>query len=164
MGDSDSQIILPFNFRLDFTEEEYILHQPGEEINEDTGESNNQILVEYGAKLPSNLKTRLEDLTDLEDRVKTLERGGNFEYIIDKIKVINFYVGTDECVNLHTDKEPKDIIRENNEKLFQHYRTVDENNNLDQFGVKVQTYNDDFTGDLFSIDKKIIQYIWDMKS
>jgi hypothetical protein len=34
-------------------------------------------LVEYGDQIPSNLKTRLEDLTNLDDRVKTLEGGGN---------------------------------------------------------------------------------------
>jgi hypothetical protein len=56
MGDSYSQIILPFPFRLDFNEDGYILHQPGEELNEETLESNNQILVEYGAQVPSNLK------------------------------------------------------------------------------------------------------------
>jgi hypothetical protein len=77
-------------------------------------------LIEYGAQVPSNLKTRLEDLTDLEDRVKTVEEGGNSDYIIDKIKAINPNVGIDECVNLYTVKEPKDITRENNEKLFQY--------------------------------------------
>jgi hypothetical protein len=50
MGDSDGQIILPFNFRLDYTEDEYILHQPGEVINNQTLNSNNQILIEYGTK------------------------------------------------------------------------------------------------------------------
>jgi hypothetical protein len=91
-GDSYNQIILPFNFRVDYTEEGYIFHQPEEEINDKTLESNNQILVEYGTQIPSNLKTRLEDLTYLEGRVKTLEEGGNSDYIIDEIKVINPYV------------------------------------------------------------------------
>jgi hypothetical protein len=48
IGDSDGQIILPFNFRLDHAEDGYILHQPGEKIDDETLESNNQILVEYG--------------------------------------------------------------------------------------------------------------------
>jgi hypothetical protein len=78
-----------FGFRLDFTEEGYILHQPGEKINDQTLEYNNKILVENGAQVPSNLKTKLQDLTDLEDRVKTLEEGENFEYVIDEIKAIN---------------------------------------------------------------------------
>jgi hypothetical protein len=54
-------------------------------------------LVEYGAQVPSNLKTSLEDLPNLEDRVKILEEGGNYEYVIDEIKVINSYIGIDEC-------------------------------------------------------------------
>jgi hypothetical protein len=61
MGDSHNQIILPFPFRLDFNEDRYLLHQPGEVIDDEIFESNNQILVEYGAQVPSNLKTRLED-------------------------------------------------------------------------------------------------------
>jgi hypothetical protein len=49
MGDSNHQIILSINFRLDFTEERYILHQQGEEINEETLEPYNKMLVEYCA-------------------------------------------------------------------------------------------------------------------
>jgi hypothetical protein len=45
MGESDCQIILPFNFRLDYTEDGYILHQPGEKIDDQIFESNNKILV-----------------------------------------------------------------------------------------------------------------------
>jgi hypothetical protein len=55
---------------------------------------------------------------------------------------------------LHTDKEPKDIIREKNEKFFQYYRTTDGNNNLSGFGAKVQIYDDTYKGDLILIDKK----------
>jgi hypothetical protein len=69
MGDSDGQIILPFNFRLDYTEDGYTLYQPGEIINDQTLKSNNQILVEYGAQVPSNLKTGLENITNLEDKI-----------------------------------------------------------------------------------------------
>jgi predicted MPP superfamily phosphohydrolase len=43
----------------------------------------------YGVQVPSNLKTRLEDLTNLEKRVKTVEQGGNSDYIIDEIKLKN---------------------------------------------------------------------------
>jgi hypothetical protein len=42
--------------------------------------------------------------------VKTLEGGGNFEYVIDEIKAINLYVGIDECVDLFGSHE-----------LFQYY-------------------------------------------
>jgi hypothetical protein len=41
------------------------------------------LIIKYGAQVPSNSKTRLEDITDLEDRVKTVEQGGNYEYVID---------------------------------------------------------------------------------
>jgi predicted oxidoreductase len=55
MGDSHNQIILPFNLRLDYNEDIYILHQPGELIDDETLNSNNKILIEYGGKVPSNL-------------------------------------------------------------------------------------------------------------
>jgi hypothetical protein len=38
-----------------------------------------------------------------EDRVKTVEEGGNSDYIIDKIKSINPNVGIDECVDIIND-------------------------------------------------------------
>jgi hypothetical protein len=94
------------------------------------------------------------DLTNFEIRLTTLESGGNYEYVINEIKVINPYLGIDDCVDLHTDKEPKDIIREKNEKFFQYYRTIDGNNNLSGFGVKVKTYENTYKGDLIQIDKK----------
>jgi hypothetical protein len=90
----------------------------------------------------------------LGTRLTTLESGGNYEYVINEIKAINPYLGIDDCVYLHTDKKPKDIIREKNENFFQYYRTIDGNNNLSSFGVKVQTYNDSYKGDLIRIDKK----------
>jgi hypothetical protein len=77
-----------------------------------------------------------------------LEHRGNYEYVIDEIKAINPYLGIVDCVDLHTDKERKDIIREKNEKIFQYYRTVDKNSNLSGFGVKIQSYDDTYKGDI----------------
>jgi hypothetical protein len=56
----------------------------------------------------------------LEGRVKTLEEGGNSDYIIDEIKVINPYVWIDECVNLVYSHEPHCITFEMNKKFFQY--------------------------------------------
>jgi hypothetical protein len=94
------------------------------------------------------------DLTNFGTKLTTLESGGNYEYVINEIEAINLYLGIDDYIDLHTDKKPKDIIREKNEKFFQYYRTTDENNNLSGFGVKVQTYDDTYKGDLIRIDKK----------
>jgi hypothetical protein len=111
-------------------------------------------LVEYGAHVPSDLKTRLEDLINLEDRVKTLEEGGNSDYIIDEIKAINSYVRIDECVNIINHNELYNIPFEMNEKFFQYYRRVDTDNNLQAFEVYVQIYHNTHIAALFSIDKK----------
>jgi hypothetical protein len=153
IGDSDGQIILVFNFRLDYTEDEYILHQPGEVINDQTLECNNQILVEYGAQVPSNLKTKLEDLTDLEDKVKTVEKGGNYEYVIDEIKKINPNVGIDECVDIINDNGSYSIPSEMKEKFFQYYRRMDADKILEGFRGYVQIYHNTHIGTLFFIDK-----------
>jgi hypothetical protein len=153
MGDSHNQIILPFNLRLDYTEDGYILHQPGEIIDDETFESNNQILIEYGAKVPSNLKTRLEDLTDLENRVKTVEQGGNSDYIIDEIKRINPNVGIDECVDIINDNGSYSIPFEMNEKFFQYYKRTNVDKFLERFGGYVQFYHNSHNGTLFFIDK-----------
>jgi hypothetical protein len=101
-------------------------------------------------------------LTNIGGRLTNLEYGGNYEYVIDEIKAINRYLGIDECYNLYNNEEPKDIIREKNEKFFHYYRTVDYLNNLSSFGMKVQIYHDIYKGNLISIDKKKILYIFGM--
>jgi hypothetical protein len=95
----------------------------------------------------------MEDLIDLEDRVKTLERGRNSDYIIDEFKAINPYVGIDERVNLFDSHEPYSVTYEMNEKFFQYYRRLNTNDNLQAFGVFIQIYHNTYVGDLFSIDK-----------
>jgi hypothetical protein len=153
MGDSHNQIILPFNLRLDYNEDGYILHQTGEEIDDETFEPNNQILIEYGVQVPSNLKTRVKDLTELEDRIKTLEGGGNSDYIIDEIKAINPNVRIDECVYLFDSHEPHSITYEMNEKFFPYCRRLNTDENLQAFGVFIQIYGNTHKGALFFIDK-----------
>jgi hypothetical protein len=70
----------------------------------------------------------------LKDRVKTVEQGGNYEYVIDEIKTINPNVEIDVYVNIINDNGSYSIQFEMNEKFFQYYRRTDADNNLDQFG------------------------------
>jgi hypothetical protein len=62
MGDSDHLIILPFNVRLDFMNQEKKLMT-----------RHVSLIIKYCAQVPSNLKTRLENITNLENGVKILE-------------------------------------------------------------------------------------------
>jgi hypothetical protein len=110
-------------------------------------------LVEYGAQVPSNLNTRLKNIANLEDGVKTLEGGGNSDYVIDEIKIINPYVGIDECVNIVNHNGLYNIPFEMNEKFFKYYRRTNVDKILEGFGVYIQIYHNTHNGTLFFIDK-----------
>jgi hypothetical protein len=72
---------------------------------------NKEIIIPFDVDL-TNLKTTLAAVED---------EGTSPDFVIDKIKGINPYVGINECYNLYTNKEPKDITREKSEKFFYYY-------------------------------------------
>jgi hypothetical protein len=105
------------------------------------------------AKFLQTYKKRLEDLTHLEDRVKILEGGGNSDYIINEIKVINPNLKIDECVDIINDNGSYSIPFEMNENFFQYYRRMNADKILEGFGGFVQIYHNTHNGTLFFIDK-----------
>jgi hypothetical protein len=128
-------IVVSSGFRFIHQTYNLIIQKPGED---DCGSC--KIVISYET-----------DLTNIKSRFTTLESGfggGSTNITIEDIKTINPYLGIDEY---YYDGQP---MREKNEKFFQYYRTVDENNNLSGFGVKVQNYNNTYKGNLIVIDKK----------
>jgi hypothetical protein len=85
--------------------------------------------------------------------MKTVEEGGNYEYLIDEIKAINPNVRIDECVNIINQNGLCGIPFKMNEKFFQYYRRMDADNILECFGGFVQIYHNTHKGTLFFIDK-----------
>jgi hypothetical protein len=85
--------------------------------------------------------------------VKTVEKGGNSDYVIDEIKKINSNFGIDECVDIINDNRSYSIPFEMNEKFFQYYRRTNVDKILEGFGAYVQIYHNTHEGTLFFIDK-----------
>jgi hypothetical protein len=138
MNFSADDIVIPYGLRMN--------HQPEELIIKKLGEANGgpgKIVIPYGT-----------DLTNLEKRLSGFGEGVTPEYIIDEITGTNPYVGVDQCYNLFESYEPFSIPYEMNNKFFQYFTKLDTDDSIEAFGVLVQIYNKDFTGNLLKIDNQ----------
>jgi hypothetical protein len=149
---STDDIVIPKGLRMNHQPEELIIQKPGEA---DGG--THKIIIPYRT-----------DLTNLAYRLSTLENGSGGgcgtgsgsgegvcpEYIIDEITATNRYVGVDQCYNLFESHEPFSIPHEMNNKFFQYFTKLDSDDNMEAFGVLVQIYDKDFTGNLLKIVKQ----------
>jgi hypothetical protein len=144
MNPSTDDIDIPKGLRMNHQLEELTIQKPGE-VNGGA----NKIIIPYGT-----------DLTNLAYRLSKVESGSGSgegvspEYIIDEIIATNPYVGVDQCYNLFESHERYSIPYGMNNKFFQYFTKLDGDDKMEAFGVLVQIYNKDFTGNLLKIDKQ----------
>jgi hypothetical protein len=139
MNPSTDDIIIPKGVGINHQPEELIIQKPGE-VNGGV----HKIVIPYGT-----------DLTNLEYRLSGSGEGVSPEYIIDEITAqLNRYIGVDQCYNLFESHELFSISYEMNNKFFQYFTKLDADDNMEAFGVLVQIYNKDFTGNLLKIGKQ----------
>jgi hypothetical protein len=143
MNPSTDDIVIPKGFGMIHQPAYLIIQKPGK-VNGGSG----KIIIPYGT-----------DLTNLVYKLSTLGSGSGSgegvspEYIIDEITGTNPYVGVDQCYNLSESHELFSIPYGMNNKFFQYFTKLDADDKMEAFGVLVQIYDKDFTGNLLKIDK-----------